>query len=133
MKTILIVNDEQEGLDAVRECLNRPGFRIVTMADGNSALSAIRRGERVDMVIADFRMKGMDGLELLARLKEVTPSMPVIIISGHVSIECYLKSLSLGAFEYVTKPFEARDLERIVKAAFGDAGRGRISTRNMQA
>jgi two-component system, NtrC family, nitrogen regulation response regulator GlnG len=133
MKTILIVNDEQEALDAVGECLNRPGFRIVTMTDARLALAAVRGGEKVDMVITDHRMQGMDGLEFLTRLKEITPSVPVIILSSHVSIECYLKSLSLGAFEYVTKPFEARDLERIVKAAFQYEENGRISTQKMQA
>jgi two-component system, NtrC family, response regulator PilR len=133
MKTIFIVDGEQETREAVEACLNRPGFRIVTMDDGNAALSAILGGERVDMVIADFGMRGMDGLELLARLKEATPSTPVIILSGRVSIECYLKSLSLGAFEYVTKPFEAGDLERIVRAAFRDGTSGRILQRNVQA
>jgi DNA-binding NtrC family response regulator len=116
-KTILVVDDEQEILDAIAESLAGSGFRVITMTNGRSALSAVKEGEPVDLVIADYRMRGMDGLELLARLKEVTPAMPVIILSGNVSVECYLKSLNLGAFEYVTKPFELEDLERIVKAA----------------
>jgi DNA-binding NtrC family response regulator len=135
MKTVLVVDDEQEVLDSLGECLTRSGFRVITMTDGNSALSVARKGVRVDLVIADYRMRRMDGLELLARLKEILPSVPVIILSGQVSVECYLKSLSLGAFEYVTKPFEPKDLERVVKAAFGEgeAGSGRISKQTIQA
>jgi DNA-binding NtrC family response regulator len=117
MKTILVVYDEQVILDAIEEGLTGSRFRIIRMTDGNSAISAVRKGARVDLVIVDSRVQGMDGLELLSRLKEMTPSVPVIILSGCASIECYLKSLSLGAFEYVTKPFASKDLGRIIKAA----------------
>jgi DNA-binding NtrC family response regulator len=124
MKTILVVDNDQDVLDAIGFGLTESGFRVITMTNASSALSIVREGESVDLVIADYRMQGMDGLELLTRLKEVSPSVPVIIISGRVSIECYLKSLCLGAFEYLTKPFEQKHLEQIVKSALAGAKAG---------
>lgn len=93
------------------------GYNVIPKPDAASALSAIRDGAKIDLVVTDYRMPGMDGHEFFTALKQALPSVPVIILTGHGSVETYLKSLSLGLSDYVSKPVEPKELDRIVKAA----------------
>ena len=117
MKTILLVDDELENLRSLGEILNRFGYKVIAKPDGQSALSVVDDGTKVDLVITDYRMPVMDGLEFVTSLKQVQPSIPVIMLTAYGAVETYLKSLSLGVFEYVNKPVKAKELGRIVKAA----------------
>jgi DNA-binding NtrC family response regulator len=117
MKTLLVVDDELENLRSLGEVLNRFGFKVIAKPDAQSALTTIREGASVDLVITEYRMPGMDGLEFLVLLKRILPSVPVVMLTAYGAVESYLKSLSLGVFEYVNKPIKAKELGRIVKAA----------------
>ncbi len=117
MKTILLVDDELENLRSLGEILNRFGYKVIAKPDGLSALNVVREGAKIDLIITDYRMPGMDGLELITSLKQVLPSVPVIILTAYGAVETYLKSLSIGVFEYVNKPVKAKEFGRIVKAA----------------
>ena len=118
MKTLLLVDDELENLRSLGEILNRFGYKVIAKPDAQSALSVIREGTTtIDLVITNYRMPGMDGLEFLILLKQILPSIPVVMLTAYGAVETYLKSLSLGVFEYVNKPIKAKELGRIVKAA----------------
>jgi DNA-binding NtrC family response regulator len=117
MKTILLVDDNDAFLYNMGEVLSMFGYKVIPKPDAASALSVIQEGITVDLVVTDYRMPGMDGHEFLYALKKVLPSVPVIMLTGHGSVETYLKSLSLGVFEHLNKPVETKELGRIVEAA----------------
>ena len=93
------------------------GYKVIQKPDAESALSIIQKGVTVDLVVTDYHMQGMNGHEFLYALKKILPSVPTIMLTAHGSVETYLKSLSLGLSDYVSKPVEPKELDRIVKAA----------------
>ncbi len=117
MKTIFLVDDEPDILNAVGEMLTAFGYTVISKPSAEAALSAIREGIKVDLVITDLRMPGMDGIEFVAFLRQALPSVPVILLTAYGEVETYLRSLSLGVYEFLTKPIEENELGRIVKAA----------------
>jgi len=121
MKTILLVDDDRDILSYLEDSLGMLGYNVIPKPDAQSALSVIRAGVKVDLVVTDYSMPGMDGHEFFSVLKQALPSVPVIILTGYGSVETYLKSLSLGVCEFVCKPIEAKELDRIVKAALDRA------------
>jgi DNA-binding NtrC family response regulator len=121
MKTILLVDDEPEILKSLGEILTRFGYRVITKQAAQDALSELNEGAHIDLVITDYRMPGMDGLEFLNALRQKDPAVPVIMLTAYGAVESYLKSLSLGVFEYVNKPIKAKDLGRVVQAAIDSA------------
>jgi DNA-binding NtrC family response regulator len=121
MKTILLVDDDRDILSYLEDSLRTFGYNVISKPDAQSALAVIREGANVDLVVTDYSMPGMDGHEFFTVLKRALPSVPVIILTGYGSVETYLKSLSLGVCEFVCKPIEAKELDRIVKAALDRA------------
>jgi DNA-binding NtrC family response regulator len=121
MKTILLVDDELEILKSLGEILTRFGYQVIAKQSAQEALASVKDGANIDLVITDYRMPDMDGLEFLNALRQMDPSVPVIMLTAYGAVESYLKSLSLGVFEYVNKPIKAKDLGRIVQAAINSA------------
>ena len=117
VRTILVVDDEPDNLRAYREILTDMGHRVITAVDGGSALLSVNGNEKIDLVITDYQMPGMNGLDFASVLMRMRPLMPVIMITAHGSIESYLQSVSEGVFEYVNKPVRKDEFERIVKTA----------------
>jgi len=121
LKTILLVDDEPENRRSYEEILNDLGYEVIAEADGESALSVVRAGARIDLVITDYRMPGMSGLEFITQLRRYLLSVPVIMITAFGGIGTYFQSLSLGVFEYVNKPVTKEEFERIVMAAIANS------------
>lgn len=116
-RTILVVDDEPENRKVFGEILSDLGYKVIDEPDGASALGVIRQGVSIDLVITDYRMPDMNGLELVTTLRQVLPSVPVIMITAHGDIDNYFRSLSLGVFDFINKPVGKREFERIVRAA----------------
>src|SRR5260370_7806013 len=102
--TILVVDDDREMVSMLRDVLEATGYRAATAYSGAEALAIIGR-EEPDLMISDLRMSGMNGDQLQQQVKRIAPSLPVVIITAFGSIETAVKSMRLGAFDYVTKPF----------------------------
>jgi len=113
---LLIVDDELH----VRESLSRwfieDGYEVETSPDAKDALSTLSK-KSFDVVITDIKMPGMDGVELQKRIKEVAPSVAVILITAYASVQTAVEALKEGAYDYVTKPFDPEHLSRIVEKA----------------
>jgi two-component system, NtrC family, nitrogen regulation response regulator NtrX len=101
--TILIVDDEPNILTSLRRALEVEGYRALTAASGSQALERLSR-EGPDLALLDVVMPEMDGLELLRRLKEQQPELPVLMMSGNATIDTAVKATKLGAFDFVEKP-----------------------------
>ncbi|MFZ0927303.1 MAG: response regulator [Syntrophobacteraceae bacterium] len=113
---ILIVDDEEEFADAFAERLRLRGFTAHTASNGEQALQIVDQGS-VKVMVLDLKMPGMDGLEVLRRVKKSHPEVEVIILSGHGSEmdEAYVHNL--GAFVYLRKPADIGDILEAVKRA----------------
>jgi len=120
IKTILVVDDEPENRRIYSEILSDVGYRVIDAPDGASALSDIRQGEKIDLVITDYKMPGMNGLELAKTLRNMLPSLPVLMLTAYSTIENYFQSMGLGVFDYINKPVGRLELIRIVRMALND-------------
>jgi DNA-binding NtrC family response regulator len=117
VKTILLVDDDPDVLSSLEGVLGRPEYTIIAMPGAEPALSSIREGARIDLVVTDYSMPGMDAREYFACLKRALPAVPVIVLTGHSSVTTDIPSSDFVPFEVVNKPAEPKELCRIVKSA----------------
>jgi two-component system response regulator (stage 0 sporulation protein F) len=118
---MLIVDDEAPVREVLRDYFIERGYAVFTAADGQEALAAFAR-ERPDIVLLDVRMPGLDGLEVLKRLREVDPDVAVIMVTANEDLAVARETLSVGAFDYVAKPFDFQHLDRAVTTAIVHRG-----------
>jgi DNA-binding NtrC family response regulator len=122
-KTILVVDDEPDVLHVLANILQSAGYDVIPLGDAESSLKTIKGGTKIDLVITDLVMPGMDGSEFAEVIRKSLPDVPVILLTGHGSVETYIKSRSNGVFEYINKPVRSKELCRIVQAAIGGPSR----------
>ena len=113
---MLVADDEIGVRESVGRALQREGFRVVPAEDGQAALDALRRGG-VDLLVADLRMPGLGGLELLRAAKLLAPEVEVIVLSGHGTVEEAVEAMKEGAYDFLTKPFGRAQLVRAIRQA----------------
>jgi two-component system cell cycle sensor histidine kinase/response regulator CckA len=116
VQRILVVDDERRMRDSIKRLLGGSGYEITACGSGEEALRRIELRE-YDLVLLDLVMPGLDGPQVLRRIKAGKPELPVVIISGHGSIEAAVAVLKDGAYDYIRKPFEAEELARRVTNA----------------
>ena len=113
---LLLVDDEVEFLEPMKARLERRGIACTTAASGAEAL-AVLGASPFDCAVVDVKMPGMDGLELLRRLRRDYPAVPVVLLTGHASVELGVQGMELGAFDYLLKPIELDELLDTVRRA----------------
>ena len=113
---VLIVDDEARMAEVVAAALRRAGHECETCASGEAALTALdERG--ADVVVTDWKMPEMDGIELLRRLHARRPGLPVVLLTAHGTVPSAVAAMREGAFDYVTKPFDNDELRATVGKA----------------
>ena len=113
---VLIVDDDPANLESLRKVLEREEMSVRTAKDGREAL-AVLRAEPVAVIVTDFQMPGMTGLDLLRSVKAVSPETDVILITAYGSIEMAVEAMKQGAYDFVVKPFKRVDIVRGVSRA----------------
>ena len=104
MSRILIVDDEESIRRSLGGILSDEGFEVSAAADGDTALEMLDTQVTTDLVLLDIAMPGRDGVEVLERLREGWPAVPVVMMSGHGNIEMAVKTTRMGAFDFIEKP-----------------------------
>jgi len=116
MKRILVVDDEEDILGLLSELLQRWGFEADTVTNGREALERFH-GRDFDLVLTDLKMPDMDGLELLRRIREENPRVPVLMLTGFPTVDSAVQAIQEGAYDYLIKPINPEELRfRIQKA-----------------
>src|SRR5438445_3177084 len=123
---ILVVDDEAAIRDSLRMTLEYEGYEFIGAATGQEGLALADR-EAPDLVLLDVKMPGMDGLEVLERLRHVNETLPIIVISGHGTISTAVEATKKGAFDFIEKPFAS---ERVLVSLRNALDQGRLRDEN---
>lgn len=115
---IAVIDDERPIRETLKGVLEDEGFQVFTAEEGRSGLRMVRENIP-DAVLLDIWMPGIDGIEVLEKLKEELPQIPVIIMSGHGTIETAVKATKMGAFDFIEKPISLDRLILLLNNAIG--------------
>jgi DNA-binding NtrC family response regulator len=107
---ILVIDDERSICDAIAHILKGAGYAVTTSTSGSEGIK-IFEGGRFDLVITDMKMEGTNGLDVLRRVNELAPEVPVMVITAFGSIDSAVEAVKLGATDYIAKPFVNDDLK----------------------
>lgn len=114
--TVLVVDDEKVIRDGCSRILSPEGFRVLTAVNGQDALEVLDR-QAANVILCDLKMPVMGALEVLEVVGERYPDVPVVIITGHGTVESAVECMQKGAYDFITKPFRADHLVLVVKRA----------------
>lgn len=114
--TILVIDDEKNIREGLAADFEMSGYNVKIAANGQEGLELLAKGD-IDLVITDLRMPGISGEEVLKKVTAEMPGIPVIVLTGHGSIDAAVKAMHDGAYDFLTKPLNLDQLEIIVKRA----------------
>jgi len=113
---ILLIDDESIALSNMSHVLEREGYAVTACENGERGLAAMQTAE-FDIVLTDLRMPGIDGMDVLRHIRESTPDVPVIMITGHATLDSAVDAMKAGAFHYIAKPFRLDEARQVVRSA----------------
>jgi DNA-binding NtrC family response regulator len=113
---IAILDDEQRMVDILGMVLRREGWEVAPYTEPEAALSGLEK-QPCDVLLTDLKMPGMDGVEVLSRVRELDPELPIILMTAHASVPTAIEAMRRGAFDYVEKPFDNTELKTLVRRA----------------
>lgn len=123
-QSVLIVDDDPEFLKAMRKMFEKSGYSVALAGDGQEALDALAK-DSFDLIISDVRMPHLNGIELMEEISRKRLDIPVIFITGYGEVESYMDLMNLGAYEYINKPVNSREILGIAKRAIEARGDSR--------
>jgi len=113
---ILIVDDDKEALQLLSDIIKSEGYKVITAGDGRKALKEIR-AHSLDLVLLDIKLPEMDGMEVLREIKKIDKDIIVIMFTAYGGIKDAVQAMKLGAFDYITKPFDNEEIVLNIKRA----------------
>lgn len=133
MQRILVVDDDKKIVRLVQSYLEQSGYQVLVAYDGETALHVIRR-ERPDLVVLDLMLPGRDGMEItrIVRSDQSIAGLPVIMLTARVEDTDKIVGLELGADDYISKPFNPREVVARVRALLRRSGGGPVAPRLLQ-
>ena len=111
--SILVIDDDAVACEFLQEALLRDGYEVIAYTSAQEALQ--QDLSQYDLLMSDIRMPGMDGLQFLSQVQKHWPNLPVILMTAYGSLETTMEAISLGAWDYISKPFSPEDCRAIVK------------------
>ena len=117
MIRVLIVDDEYQLLEAFKKKLSKEGMEVFTASNGQEAITIIKQ-ETLDIGLFDIKLPDTDGVELLEKLREIQPTAEVIMLTGYASVDTAIRSMKLGAYDYLTKPVKLSELHTVILKAY---------------
>jgi DNA-binding NtrC family response regulator len=115
-RRLLVVDDDSGVVKVLRTIFTREGFDVSTAEDGEAGL-ARATADKPDIVILDIDLPGLDGHQVLERLKVESPDLPVVMLTGREDLKSAVQAMRMGAFDYVTKPFDPEEISIVVRRA----------------
>lgn len=113
---VLVVDDEAAALKNLSHLLRKEGYEVDARQSGPAGLKALQQHE-FDIVLTDLRMKGVDGMALLRRARELQPDCEVIVITGHATLDSAVEAMKEGAYHYIAKPYRLDEVRQVVRGA----------------
>jgi two-component system response regulator FixJ len=122
---LALIDDDPAVLDSLRIYLERNGMRVLCFSAAEAFLTARDIEQSIDCVVADVRMPGLSGIDLVRKIGAKGSSMPVILITAHGDVEMAVGAIKLGAFDFIEKPFDETRLLECIRAAVAQTQRAR--------
>lgn len=113
---VLLVDDEVGFVDVLSKRLSKRDMTVTAAYSGTEAIQTLRKQD-FDVTVLDLKLEDMDGIEILRIFKKLVPAMPVIMLTGHGSEQAAQEGMACGAFDYLTKPSDLKDLVDIIEQA----------------
>ena len=111
---IMVIDDEPSILESFKMILKIKDYEVETFPDGPSALSNLQKG-KFDLAFIDYKLPGMDGLEVLKRIKEIDSDIEICIVTAYASESSHANAITLGALDYLRKPFLMEEIYELVE------------------
>jgi len=127
MAKVLIIDDEAAILDLMTKLCRSLGHEVFPYQSGKDGVTALQKGPP-DLLVVDLRIGDMNGLHIIQQCGQEYPDMPIIMVTGYGSVETAVEAMKLGAFDYLTKPFELEDLRRTINRALRTESRYEVGS-----
>ncbi len=114
--SLLVVDDDRGVRELLGEFLSSKGFRVETVDTGDGAIELLKVN-RYDIILLDLRLPDTNGIELLKRIKSLSPEIIAIIMTGYATLETAIQAIREGAYDYITKPFQLDEMDVALKNA----------------
>ncbi len=127
MAKILVIDDDRDICLLLNKFLSKHGHEAIETYNGKKGLELLEASDNFDLVLCDYRLEGMDGREMLIKIKELYPALPVIIITGYNDLKTAVELMKMGAFDFITKPLHSEEILKTIQQALDGTGTPRAA------